>query len=197
MIPLVIQDEFIIKGVLRCPLSLLPNSHTIGCSRYSLLAWIGTFLWHALEGFYPNRIRVIPKRKRFPSQRPSRNSSHAHGDGLPQLPALPLLPLPPGNLFTNPQRQRPTPHGRRLTTYSDCDQALRYECVDRGSVMGPTDARYGPSGQRLSAAVSSSNDILPGKACSPLGQVTVGLLPGTLATAGQRTPQGAPVRYTG
>ena len=48
MIPLVIQDEFIIKGVLRCPLSLLPNSHTIGCSRYSLPAWIGTFsgmLW--------------------------------------------------------------------------------------------------------------------------------------------------------
>ena len=94
------------------------------------------FLWHALEGFYPNRIRVIPKRQRFPSQRPSRYSSHAHGDGLPQLPALPLLPLPPGNLFTSPQRQRPTPHGRRLTTYSDCDQALRYECVDRGSVMG-------------------------------------------------------------
>ena len=91
--------------------------------------------------------------------------------------------------------QRPT--AGDLTTYSDCDQALRYECVDRGSVMGPTDARYGPSGQRLSAAVSSSNDILPGKACSPLGQVTVGLLPGTLATAGQRTPQGAPVRYTG
>ena len=145
-------------------------------------------LWKA---FYPNRIRVTPKRQRFPSPRPSRYPSHAHGDGLPQLP------LPPGNLFTNPQRQRPTPHGRRLTTYSDCDQALRYECVDRGSVMGPTDARYGPSGQRLSAAVSSSNDILPGKACSPLGQVTVGLLPGTLATAGQRTPQGAPVRYTG
>ena len=29
-------------------------------------------LWHALEGFYPNRIRVIPKRQRFPSQRPRR-----------------------------------------------------------------------------------------------------------------------------
>ena len=58
--------------------------------------------------------------------------------------------------------------------------------------MGHTDVRYGPSGQRLSAAVSSSNDILPGKAHSPLGQVTAGLLPGTLATAGQRTPQGAP-----
>ena len=33
--------------------------------------------------------------------------------------------------------------------------------------MGHTDVRYGPSGQRLSAAVSSSNDILPGKAHSP------------------------------
>ena len=152
MIPLVIQDEFIIKGVLRCPLSLLPNSHTHYWMLEVLPAGVDWhFLWHALEGFYPNRIRVIPKRQRFPSQRPSRYSSHAHGDGLPQLPALPLLPLPPGTLFTSPQRQRPTPHGRRLTTYSDCDQALRYECVDRGSVMGHTDARYGPSGQRRSA----------------------------------------------
>ena len=60
MIPLVIQDEFIIKGVLRCPLSLLPNSHTIGRSRYSLPAWIGTFSGMLWKAFYPNRIRVTP-----------------------------------------------------------------------------------------------------------------------------------------
>ena len=52
-----------------------------------------------------------------------------------------IVTIPQAMAFAIYKPTTPTPnaqqsHGRRLTTCSDCDQALRYEYVDRGSIMG-------------------------------------------------------------